>query len=80
MGNRRECIVEIYVPQLSKRLDLKLNSNMRIGDLITQIHFFLGSEKNPGILSDTGRSRPYDPEKTVYELGIRTGERILYWF
>ena len=80
MGNRRDLVVEVYVPQLSKRLDLKMNNNMRIGDLIAQIHFFIGSDKGPGMLSDKGTGMFYDPEKTALEQGIRTGKRILYWY
>ncbi|MCR5734001.1 MAG: hypothetical protein K6G22_05260 [Lachnospiraceae bacterium] len=80
MGRSGECIVEVYVPQLSKRLDLKLNVNMRIEDLITQIHRFVGSKKGPGVLAGSGECFFYDPGKTVSELGIRTGERVVYWF
>ncbi len=72
--------MEVYVPQLSKRLDLKLNHDMRIGDLIRQIHFFLGSDKKPGVLSDKGNGLFYDPDKTVSEQGIRTGKRMMYRF
>ncbi|MBR0308417.1 MAG: EsaB/YukD family protein [Mogibacterium sp.] len=78
-------LVDIYVPAVDQTFDFMLDENADLSAVLLEVTEMTakktGSERpsDPGAfaLYDTDREQPLSEEKTLFESGIRDGDRLI---
>ena len=78
-------LVDIYVPAMDKSYDFMLDENVNVSALTTEITEMLAkktgsdrcADRNEFVLYHVNREAPIPAGKSLYESGVRDGDRLI---
>ena len=74
-------LIELFIPQLDRRDDLKILPDILLNDLVSEIRDYYDIEAetpNESIVMLTENGVVYDYSLTAMEAGIRTGQTLVF--
>ena len=78
-------LVDIYIPSVDKTYDFQINEQSRISTVVEEITEMIGQKERSRIVGDISKlllceystGSVLDPETTLEQAGIGTGEKLL---
>lgn len=78
-------LVDVYAPAVDRSFDFKLDENAEVSDILGEVTAMIakktGSESQGNaedfLLYKTGREQPLSVAMSLYENGIRDGDRLI---
>ncbi|MCR4924545.1 MAG: hypothetical protein K5931_11110 [Lachnospiraceae bacterium] len=68
--------IEVYIPQIAKKMDLKCEEDITVKCLLKKLKLFCKVEGGEGIMTSLEMKSFMDPEKNLKEEGVRDGDRF----
>lgn len=76
------CIIDILVPSINKTFEVSINKTSKLRTILNLFSAILISSssetKSSNVFIDPKGGFIYDLEKSVYELGIKNGSKIIF--
>ncbi len=74
------CFLELHLPQININRDIRLKRDYGIGELILMIKNEFGLHNIRYTIISVLKNKILDPEKTLKEEGISSGDKLLFLF